>query len=502
MGLVLLFAAAKPVLFDTLDPDCFWHLRVGEQLVREGVGPLRDHLSFSSQAEPWTPYSWLAEIGMYRLWSVGGLRAVIGVTSVVFAAIFAFVALICREAVAGALDDGPEDAIHRDRRPRPLATVLCTTFAAALSLPYLSFRPVTAVILLLALNTWLLLRDRRTGERSRAVWAIVPVTALGINLHLFAALTPMWCGALLVGAAWERLALLDKADVLDANRSLIRYGSLTLLTGLACLATPMLLGAWRAAVHYGWHDPMVASDYIAELRPFTSGLAGKLSLLLVVGLVTCLVRHHRRLRMGELLWLAFGFLLLLKFGRFAPMFALIAAPVLAVTMPALSDAVLARPPLRYATLIVLCLMGYRVVTSLPGRDATIETWVNRNGPQAPGYPVEAAKFVATSVPRQTGHILNEFDWGGYLEWQLGSRYQTLLDGRTQVFPPQFWQTIYLSDDTSRRQFFASTPADAAVLPAEKSVFKSSLVQLGWKVVHKDDRAEVLMPPQADYAVTE
>lgn len=68
MGLIVLVAAAKPILFDTMDPDCFWHLRVAEQLRVEGIKPLVDHLSFASMQRPWTPYSWLAELGMAAIW--------------------------------------------------------------------------------------------------------------------------------------------------------------------------------------------------------------------------------------------------------------------------------------------------------------------------------------------------------------------------------------------------------------------------------------------------
>ena len=51
-----------------LDPDCFWHIRVAEQLEREGIHPIVDQLSFASIKDPWTPYSWLAELGMKWVW--------------------------------------------------------------------------------------------------------------------------------------------------------------------------------------------------------------------------------------------------------------------------------------------------------------------------------------------------------------------------------------------------------------------------------------------------
>src|SRR3954467_3658501 len=125
VALVALFAGAKPVLYDTLDPDCFWHLRVGEQLIREGVRPLRDSLSFASTREPWTPYSWLAEIGMAKLWAFGGFRAAIPPTPRLVTGMVLTIAAACREAVRGSFDEGRlQDVNHRR-----LATVVAVAFA-------------------------------------------------------------------------------------------------------------------------------------------------------------------------------------------------------------------------------------------------------------------------------------------------------------------------------------------------------------------------------------
>src|SRR5436853_239137 len=75
--LLAMVGFAKPILYDTLDPDCFWHLRVAGQLQHDGIGPLVDRMSFGSIKTPWTPYSWLAELGMKALWDAGGYRAAI-----------------------------------------------------------------------------------------------------------------------------------------------------------------------------------------------------------------------------------------------------------------------------------------------------------------------------------------------------------------------------------------------------------------------------------------
>ncbi len=376
-------------------------------------------------------------------------------------------------------------------------TLAAVAFACALSLPYLSFRPVTAAIFILSICANLILRDRRLDEASRAIWLVLPLTALAANVHLFAILVPIWFMALLAGAVWERLRLRDARDVPQANRSIQRYAALICTSLAACLATPMLPGMLRAIVHYGLRDPMVTSSVISEMQPFWSGSAGKISLLLVLGAAACLVNHHRRLRVGELLWLVVSTALLLRMGKFAPVFALIAAPALAVTLPKLSDAVLARPFVRASVAVILCLGLLRVAMALPSSRTELDGWLNRHGVEAPGYPTAAARFVSSDIERNSGRIINEFNWGGYLAWRLEGRYQVLLDGRTQVYSPEFWQETYLGDERSRRRLLKNVHADAAILPVEKSVFRSALLALGWKTVHRDDRAVVMVPPARD-----
>jgi hypothetical protein len=493
IGLIVLAAGSKTILYDTLDPDCFWHLRVGEQLARDGVRPLRDSLSFASIREPWTPYSWLAELAMSKLWAIGGFRAAILSAAMLIAGTMIFVALSCREAIRASLDDGPADAVLDSQRF--LATALATAFAAFLSLPYLSFRPVAAAIFLLSICAWLIFRDRRLNERSRSIWLVIPSTVLLVNLHLFAVLVPMWFAALFAGAIWERIRLFDPADGPECLRCIHRYAILCVISTLACTMTPMLPGVIATLSHYSFHDPMVASNVIGEMQPFWHGGLGKISLLLVLLLATCLYFRHRRLRAGEILLLSISTALLLWMGRFAPIFALIAAPAFAVTMPKLSDAVLGRPLLRAAITTILLLGLGRTFIAFPSNTTDLGAWLNRNGAGTPGYPVEAARFVAAAIPRESGRLINEFNWGGYLEWRLGDHFQVLLDGRTQVYSPEFWNAVYLGDADSRQRFLSHVRADAAVLPAGKSRFKSTLLGLGWKTVHQDDRAEVLVPPE-------
>ena len=76
ISMIAAVGAGKAIISDSTDLDLFWHLRVAEQLHTDGIGPLVDRISFSSIQTPWTPYSWLAELGMRWLWDTFGWRSV------------------------------------------------------------------------------------------------------------------------------------------------------------------------------------------------------------------------------------------------------------------------------------------------------------------------------------------------------------------------------------------------------------------------------------------
>lgn len=497
--LIALVVAAKAIVIDNLDLDCFWHLRVAEQLKTDGIGPLVDHLSFASIQSPWTPYSWLAELGMKWLWDWGGYRMAVLAGALMQAALVVGVAAICRTAraadcdrarflpPAGALDDF-------DRRPPRMCAAAATAFATFISIPYLGFRPVTAALVVMTACCWLLVRDRRMGERSGLIWAIVPATVLTVNLHLYAAFIPVWVAALLAGSLLERWFVAEVAERHEAERRVVRYFVLLFASVAACMLTPMLPGILAVGLHYHFRDPMVSSGFIGEMRPFFRGPTGHVSGAIVAGALLCILVRRRRLRPGEQVWLVVSMILLSRLGRFAPVFALAAAPQLAVTLPRWSDVPLGKPILRLAMAGILAIGTCRLALQFPRRSVSIDAWLNRHG----GFPGAAADFVRDRVPRTSGHLIAEFSWGGYLEWRLAGKYQVLLDGRTQLFTPEFWYATYLGGPEPRRRFLSEVQADAAILPARpgesRSVFRHALVQLGWTTAYRDDTSEVMVPP--------
>jgi hypothetical protein len=469
ISLLVTFAASKAILYDTLDPDAFWHLRVAEQLHRDGIGPIVDHLSFMSLKTPWTPYSWLGELVMRDIWTLGGFRAAIAVQSLMIGSIFALIALA--SAARGGSRIG----------------VAIVTFAAAyLSLPYLSFRPATAALVMFALAVWLIIRDRTGGNKTNAVWLLVLLTVLMVNVHLFAVMVPLSVAALLAGAMCER-------------RGVTRYALLLLLTTAACCATPMLPGMIRSMWHFQTSDAMVAGPGIAELRPFYAGPMGWLSASIVAGGYLACWKGRDRLRAGDWFWLIGGTILLFRMGRFSPLFVIIAAPVTAIALPPMTGTVLGKPAIRLALACLLCIGVVRIIAGFPARGASMDQWLNRNGPDTPGYPCNAADFVQANIRPTSGHLLNDFTWGGYLDWRLGPTFQTLMDGRTQCFSANFWRQTCMGSPHDLQRFLQPIAADAAIVSREKGRLRAALLLIGWKCAYSDDRADVLVPPSADLA---
>jgi hypothetical protein len=533
LAMLAMAAAAKVVLYDTLDPDSFTHLRVADQISQQlsdrgTVTPIVDQLSFASKRDPWTPYSWLAELAMKSVWDAGGYRAAVATAAAVEALFVIFAGLAALEASrarAGTLNvrSAPRPAasatpamvrgadptqfaqrarspiVHTPRIPEPprfTAAAIAAAAAAFLSLAYLSFRPVTLALCGISLCSWLLQRDRRlaaSGRRGVAVWAIVPITAILANVHLFALVVPAWVAALMAGAALESRRESGAGESVRATR---RYMAMGIATALASFCTPLLPGMLRVLVHYQTADPMVAAGGIAELQPFYTGGMGQISAVIVVAIAACVVANFRRLRSGDLIWLLLAGLMMFHMGRMAPLFALAAAPIIAVAAPLASDRAIGRPSIVCAVLLLLVLGGARLAAQFPPPTESLDNWLARLGPDSPAYPCAAAGYVDAQVPPATGKIINEWSWGGYLEWRLGPKFKVMSDGRTQLFDDAFWQAGYLQGERQRRELLSQITADAAVLPAARSRFHDTLASLGWHTVYHDADAEVMIPPDA------
>jgi hypothetical protein len=457
--MLMLVAGGKPIISDGVDPDMFWHLRVGEQLWQQGVGPIVDRMSYSAIDRAWTPYSWLAELFMLATWNAGGYRLTLIVDALCSGLTVGFIALACVEATR---------RVHT--APRFLASLLAVFGAVYLAIAFQSFRPVTFALLFISAAVWLMWRDRRIGQ-SKAVWCVPVLVLVVTNLHLY--VLPM--GMLIASLVrWNR-------------RGIVLLG----LCALAAMCTPMLSGVVMTSIVYASADPMVAAGKIAEMKPM-----GMIDAIVAGAIILWCAARWREVGVLPIVSAMVCLGLSMWLGRFQTVLAISMMPLVAVQLGFLKDGVLEKPVIRIAGVSMAVLMVARIVTSFPGSQTSMSQWANRfvsdDQIEVGAVPELAAEFVEATVPPRHGKVITEFTDGGFVGWRL-PEFQVFMDGRTNVHPAEFWKDVYLSDERALVSRLRQSPADAAILPRQRSRLRGALESMGWRVAFEEPSAVVMLP---------
>ena len=82
-----------------VDPDVWWHIKVGATLLSTHHWPTVDAYSFTARGTPWIAYEWLGEVflaAVQRAWGFPGLMAVgVGLTAAILFALYTLATLRC-----------------------------------------------------------------------------------------------------------------------------------------------------------------------------------------------------------------------------------------------------------------------------------------------------------------------------------------------------------------------------------------------------------------------
>ena len=55
-----------------VDPDMWWHIKVGQDILRTGHWPVVDAYSWTAAGTPWIAYEWLGELPLALVQRIGG----------------------------------------------------------------------------------------------------------------------------------------------------------------------------------------------------------------------------------------------------------------------------------------------------------------------------------------------------------------------------------------------------------------------------------------------
>jgi tetratricopeptide (TPR) repeat protein len=416
---VAIFVTGLLSLFPIHSFDIWWHLRTGQLIVEQLRIPTADPFSYTATDHPWVTHEWLSEVIFYGLFRLGG-----GDLLVIFKACAAALAVFLGAAAA---------LVGGSARQRWPALALGVLLAAPLISTRAFVRPHLLTAVMLG-ATLLLLRLTTVSGHSPWPWLLVPLFVLWANIH-----SGFILGILLVILYWTgELFSATNTSAMSSRRSLWRSrGPLLLLVLLATLINPHHIRAFLYPLKLIFRPEVRGS--IAELQsvfqPVFQGALFRKALVFVVALLaTLVVTERRRLDWSLLLPCLIFLVLALRSVRGLTEFAVLVPAAVGLHGRALGK----RSSTAMATSVAVIILAAGVAAGALSRGIPMGPEETRRvglGFNPVNRPTGAVRFLQQTSPR--GRIFNVMAFGGYLIYQLWPERQVYVDGRLDVYPPEF-----------------------------------------------------------------
>ena len=360
------------VLRRGLGGDSWLALVSGRWIVQHGL-PSHDTLTLWTHGRRWVDQQWLAQLALYGLWRLGGIKLAMLVHALLATGALIGSALIAKRHGAAARSV-TWVAIPVMLAYYPVAAVM---------------RPQSFAFPLFTATLWLLLADAR--RPSRRVFATLPLLVLWANLH----------GSVLLGAGLVSLAGL--VALAKPQRPTARGLALLLAPWLCVFISPYAL---HLPAYY--EKVLVGSDFkhlVTEWAPTTLSLVTAPVFVLVLGGLWLIGRGGRGLPLFD--QVAFVVMAVISFQaiRNIAWIALVALAVLPPLVDRLRSPV--EEPRRLNRILALTILGSLVV-SVAGVVAKPASWFTN------AFPAAAAQAAAGAA----GHSGRVFGTSPYADWVL------------------------------------------------------------------------------------
>lgn len=476
--------ATGPVMLNG-DGDLGRHITIGNYILDSGRIPTQDLFSYTLAGQPLTPHEWLAQVVFAFSHRFLGLDGVV---------------LLCALLLALAVTGVYLQAVQRSGL-RLISMGLAIAAAAAAALHWLA-RPHLWTMLWVVL--WVgTLEGLRRGQY-RLAWILPVLMVAWANLHgAFIAGFVIW-GLYGVGAFWERVWGPRE------SRPAVAWWRAWGLGGagafLGSLLNPVGWHLWETSLGYLRNRYLVDHTFeyfspnfhLGGTWPFLGWIAFSL-LLLGVGWL--------RLRPTSALLLAAWTVMGLYSARNIPLYALLAAPILAEGLaaagvreaPSLAGYVRLEGRLQQVeaglrghlvALACLLLVGWALAKGIP-----LDFAGQGNRFSEKVFPVEAVSWLdGHPLP---GEGFNHFPWGGYLLYRRWPAQRVFIDGQTDFYGEaltrQYEQVIGLAP--AWQEVLQRYGVRWAILPPGSSLEQALVTELGWQAVYRDDTAVILAPQE-------
>ncbi len=380
-GLIVIVLGAFAIVFvlslhKQLVVDGWMAIVSGRWIVQHGL-PSHDALTVFAHGHRWIDQQWLAQLGLYGLWHLGGVKLALFVHAVL---------------VTGGLAGAAVFARTRGASARSVTWIAIPVLIAYYPVASV-MRPQSFAFPLFAAVLWLVLADAR--QPSRRVFWTLPLLVLWTNLH----------GSVVLGAM---LVSLDGLVGMVQQRRPSGRGLALLIAPWACVfASP-----------YGPHLPayyekiLVGGDFkqfVTEWRPTTLTAQTAAVYLLVLGGLWLLGRAGRNVPLLDQLAFVLASVLAFEAVRNTAWIGLVALAVLPPLVDRLRGAP-AEEPARMNRILSVTILATLLI-AVAGVAAKSTSWFTS------GFPTAAAK-AAASAAGSHGRV---YASSPYADWLLWSR---------------------------------------------------------------------------------
>jgi hypothetical protein len=467
LGALLAGGACVAAHFRFVDPDTWWHIRVGEMILQHHF-PTADPYSFTAPGAPWIAYEWFGEV------------------VIAFAARYGFSGLASLQFIWASALTVLTFYFSYLRSKNVKAAFLATVFALVMFGAFFTLRPqVLGYIFMLIMLVGL---ERYRQGLSRSLWWLPLLFLFWVNTHgtFFLGLGVFgiyWLTGLanfsygsLYGEKWspeQSLHMLTVALVSVALLPLTPYG-----TRLATYPFQM-----------AFMQPLNVSSII-EWQPLSFALPfGKIMMVALLLLVLAQVLFRMNHSLTSFVLLMAGAFAAYAHIRFLLFFLLFLTPKIAELLSRwIPEYEPAKDKPALNLIITLCIVAGSVYyVSNPSR---------LSAPFLDTYPVKAVDYLRDH-PQSS--MLNEYGWGGYLIHELYPQQKVFIDGRADFYEyagvfSDYLDIMRLDPDAFR--LLDRYNIGACLIP-RKSILATVLGRLPeWKVAYSDDIAVLYVRDRA------
>lgn len=452
------------------DPDTWWHIAVGQQILNTHTWPTTDPYSFTAQGVHWIAYEWLGEVFMAFAAHLGGLLGL----SILYYSLIALVTMLLYYYAYVRCGNWKAACV---------ATGIMLPIASAIYSP----RPQLFGYVFL-LVTLICLERFRQGH-SRALWILPPMFLVWVNTH----------GTFVFGLAAMGVyfagGLVDfKLGGLAAERWTPRQRVQLLFTFLLCCAALLVtpygteIAAYPALM--AATQPLNIAN-IQEWQPLSFGIGvGKYMLALLLAVFLAHVFFPMKYRLAEMGMLLFGVYAACVHIRFVLIFVMIFVPIVALFLAKWMPSYDPKKDYYALNLVVIMLLAVSMVKIMPGQAQLAET-------VAKDYPTGAIQYLREH-PQPTG-MFNEYFYGGYLIWQLGPQHQVFIDGRADLYEYSGVFQDYMKIATLDRKtlpLLARYHITSCLIDRKGPLATLLAASPDWKQTYADDNSAIFIRSQS------